>query len=78
MLSIGLTFALLTFLVELFMVITMTSCRGCLHDSCGCKCLAEGSVMDEKMAAIEEQIMSKFKKYLVKRIIMSKLRRQKI
>ena len=46
-----------------------------MHDSCGCKCLAEGSVMDEKMAAIEEQIMSKFKKYLVKRILMSKLRR---
>jgi hypothetical protein len=75
MLAIGLTFALLTFLVELFMVITMTSCRSCLHDSCGCKCLAEGTVLDEKMQAIEEQIMDKFKKYLVKRIIMSKLRR---
>jgi hypothetical protein len=75
MLAIGLTFALLTFLVELLMVITMTSCRGCLHDSCGCKCLAEGTVLDEKMQAIEEQIMDKFKKYLVKRIIMSKLRR---
>jgi hypothetical protein len=75
MLAIGLTFALLTFLVELFMVITMTSCRGCLHDSCGCKCLAEGTVLDERMQAIEEQIMDKFKKYLVKRIIMSKLRR---
>ena len=75
MLAVGLSFSLLTLIVQLFMIVTMTSCRRCLKEKCGCKCLEEGSALDEKLSAVEEGVMKKLKQYLVKRMIMSKLRR---
>ena len=75
MLAIGLTFSLLTLGVHLFMLITMSTFRNFLINTCNCKCLDKGTVLDERMSAIEDKVMSNLKQYLVKRLIMSKLRR---